>query len=37
MAASNRSVTDAKLFGKADLVIKHFDYKLSKAAALGTE
>jgi hypothetical protein len=37
LAASNRSVTDAKLFGKADLVIKHFDYKLSKAAALGTE
>jgi hypothetical protein len=37
MAASNRSVTDAKLFGKADLVIKHFDYRLSKAAALGTE
>jgi outer membrane lipoprotein-sorting protein len=29
MAASNRSVTDAKLFGKADLVITHSGYKFS--------
>jgi hypothetical protein len=28
MAASNRSVTEAKLFGKADLAIRHFDYQL---------
>jgi hypothetical protein len=27
MAASNRSVTEAKIFGKADLVIQHFDYQ----------
>jgi len=27
MAACNRSVTEAKLFGRADLVIKYFDYK----------
>lgn len=27
MAACNRSVTEAKLFGKADLVIRYFDYK----------
>lgn len=31
VAASNRSVTDAKLFGRADLVIKHFDYKFASA------
>ncbi len=29
MAASNRSVTDAKLFGEADLVIKHFGYSFT--------
>jgi hypothetical protein len=27
MAASNRSITEAKIFGKADLVIRHSDYQ----------
>lgn len=31
MVASNRSVTEAKLFGKADLVIEYSDYKFSSA------
>jgi outer membrane lipoprotein-sorting protein len=29
MAASNRSVTDAKLFGEADLLIRHFGYSFT--------
>jgi len=33
MASCNRSVTEAKLFGQADLVINYFDYKFGVAAA----
>jgi hypothetical protein len=33
MASSNRSITEAKLFGKADMVIKHFDYKFPQTMA----
>ena len=32
MASCNRSVTEAKLFGQADLVINYFDYKFGVAA-----
>jgi hypothetical protein len=35
MAASNRSVTDAKLFGKADLLITYSDYQFSPAFIAG--
>jgi outer membrane lipoprotein-sorting protein len=28
LASSNHSITDAKLFGKAEMVIKHYDYSL---------
>ncbi len=34
MAASNRSVTEAKVFGTADMLIRHFDYKLASPAAV---
>lgn len=33
LAESNRSVTEAKLFGKADMVIRHFDYKFASPEA----
>jgi len=33
MASSNRSITEAKLFGKADMLIKHFDYKFPQTLA----
>lgn len=33
MASSNRSITEAKIFGKADMVIKHFDYKFPQTMA----
>lgn len=36
LAASNRSVTEAKVFGKADMVIRHFDYKFA-APAVATQ
>jgi outer membrane lipoprotein-sorting protein len=37
LASSNRSVTEAKLFGKAEMVIRHFDYCLpTLQAALRT-
>jgi negative regulator of sigma E activity len=29
LASSNRSITEAKVFGKAEMVIKHFDYSLT--------
>lgn len=32
MAACNRSVTEAKLFGEAELVINYFDYKFEESA-----
>jgi hypothetical protein len=34
MAAANRSVTDAKLFGEADLVIKHSSYSFQAAVMM---
>lgn len=37
MAASNRSVTEAKMFGKADMIIRHFDYSFARAATVTTE
>jgi outer membrane lipoprotein-sorting protein len=33
LASSNRSVTEAKLFGKAEMVITHFDYSLTTLQA----
>jgi hypothetical protein len=33
LASSNRSITEAKLFGKADMLIKHFDYKFPQTLA----
>jgi negative regulator of sigma E activity len=29
LASSNRSITEAKVFGKAEMVIKHFDYSVA--------
>jgi len=37
MAACNRSVTNAKLFGNADMVIRHFDYKFVATTAMVAE
>jgi hypothetical protein len=34
MAASNRSVTEAKLFGEADLVIKYSNYRFAPTATM---
>jgi len=34
MAASNRSVTEAKLFGEADLAIKHSNYRFGPTATM---
>ena len=37
MAASNRSVTEAKIFGKADLVIRHSEYSIGAMTSLAAE
>jgi hypothetical protein len=38
LASSNRSVTETKVFGKAEMTIKHFDYSLpALQAALRSE
>lgn len=37
MASSNRSITEAKIFGKAEMVIKHFDYKFPQTLASSRE
>jgi outer membrane lipoprotein-sorting protein len=37
LASSNRSITEVKVFGKAEMLIKHFDYKLRQPAASTTD
>jgi outer membrane lipoprotein-sorting protein len=37
VAACNKSVTDAKIFGKADLVIRHSDYRFNAAGTAVTD
>ena len=37
LASSNRSVTEVKVFGKAEMLIRHFDYKLRQPAAPTTD
>jgi hypothetical protein len=35
--ASNHSMTDARIFGLANLTIDYFDYQFAKPAVAGTE